>query len=71
MKLISQIEKPDDVEVTISVTMTLAEWKKLKTVISDVHHYVPNAFHQAIRGAISQTEQKIFQQEPEETEAAQ
>ena len=71
MKLISQIEKPDDVEVTISATMTMAEWKKLKTVISDIHHYVPNAFHQAIRDAINQTEQKIFQQAPEEAEATQ
>ena len=71
MKLISQIEKPDDVEVTISATMTLAEWKKLKTVISDMHHYVPSAFHRAIRDAINQTEQRIFQQQSEETEVTQ
>lgn len=66
MTITSKIEKPDDVEVTISATMTMAEWKKLKTVISDIHHYVPNAFHRAIQDAINQTEQRIFQQEPEE-----
>jgi len=62
MTITSQIEKPDDVPVTISATMTLAEWKKLKSVINAAYDREPIAFHLAIYDAITQVEQKIFQQ---------
>ncbi len=41
MKANLRITKPDEVEATISVTMTLGDWKLLRAALAEEKHYEP------------------------------
>ncbi len=41
MKATMRLTKPDDVEATISLTMTLAQWKELRIPLAEDKNYRP------------------------------
>lgn len=41
MKADLKLTRPDDVEATISMTMTLGEWKVLRAALAEEKHYEP------------------------------
>lgn len=60
MKTDFKVENPDGIKMTLTITMILAEWKKLKKDLDDVEHvwsYHPTgALRKCIREAVYHAE---------------
>ncbi len=66
MKASMKLTKPDDVEATISLTMTLEQWKLLRVSVSDDPHYQPGGKLRAtIDDLVSQATRAFFPVEAE------
>lgn len=66
MKATLRLAKPEDVEATISFTMTLAEWKLLRVSVSDDPHYQPGGkVREAIDDLVRQATRAFFPSEAE------
>ena len=71
MKIEAVCSNPDDVEFTITMTATLAEWKKLRDSINkDYHSEVKSNVECSITNLILQFERAKFMPKPEETDDA-
>lgn len=56
MKATISVTNPDEIEATISITLTLKQWVELRKEIKDVAFYGPG--HQ-LRSAIDELSQKV------------
>lgn len=66
MKASMKLTKPDDVEATISLTMTLEQWKLLRTSVADEASYRPGGqLRQAIDNLVRQATMTFFPVEGE------
>jgi hypothetical protein len=64
MKSTFKIERPDDIEVTLTTTMTLREWKQVKQDLAG-NTYAQRCFADSIRDVIARAEQQFAATHPE------
>lgn len=66
MKASLKLTNPDEVEATISLTMTLEQWKLLRASVSSDQHYEPGGkLRQAIDDLVRQATRTFFPAEGE------
>ena len=66
MKATIRLAKPEDVEATISLTMTLLQWKELRTSIAEDKLYEPGGkLREAIDDLVRQATRVFFPVEVE------
>jgi hypothetical protein len=64
MKTTFKIERPDDIEVTLTTTMTLRNWRSVQADIK-CSNYPATCFAQSIREVVSKAEQQFNAVHPE------
>lgn len=64
MRTSARVEKPEDVEVTISVTMPVSEWEKLRGQLPAREWPAVN-FSNAISDAVGKIRRTVYADSPE------
>ena len=63
MKIKAQATSPDDIELTLTATMTLGNWKRIMAAMEKgaEHHWMPPfaEFIQSVRKAVDQADKEI------------
>jgi hypothetical protein len=59
MKVIAQLQNPDQVEITLTITMSLAGWREVATTLFTGRTYVNQQFREAIQHVIVGLEARI------------
>lgn len=60
MNVIGQVQKPDDVSVSVTLALTLEEWKKVASDLATGQAYVSEDLNRELRALIQKFEQTFY-----------